>query len=88
VTGVGGQLHAAPNATFHVEIFATTLGAPQGQTHVGSTEVTTDSRGFARFAVFVPTQPSNAVFTATATSATHDTSQFSNAVPPPRHARR
>jgi trimeric autotransporter adhesin len=84
-TLIGGVLFSAPNSIYHLEFFANTSTNPslaeQGETLVGSADVTTNSRGVAHIRSFVPTQPSTARFTATATSTGHNTSQFSNAVP-------
>lgn len=84
-TGIGGRLFAAPNSDYHLEFFADPAaglsGPPQGQTFLGSSTVTTNNRGMALIRFFVPAPSRPVRFTATATSARHDTSPFSNAVP-------
>lgn len=86
--GIGGILRAAPNSTYRIEFFATPAsGDPssaQGQVFVGSALVTTNSRGLARIRSYVPARPGANFYTATATSASDNTSRFSNAVP--RHS--
>jgi hypothetical protein len=77
---VTGILAGAANTTYAVEIFATSSGIPggQGQTFLGSLNVTTDASGFAAFA-FNAALPANAgsSLTATATDPNNNTSAFS-----------
>jgi titin len=78
---VVGTLQSTPNTTFTVEFFASDAGDPsgfgQGQTYLGSAQVTTNASGGVTFlATFAA--PEGQFITATATSPQGDTSQFSN----------
>jgi hypothetical protein len=79
---VTGNLAAAANTTYTVEIFASPSSTPgQGKTFLGSVTVTTQANGFASF-VFSGNLPANAGtdFTATAAAANNNTSALSAAV--------
>jgi hypothetical protein len=85
-TTVSGTLHSVASTTFRVEFFANAVADPsgygQGQTYLGSVNVTTDSNGNASFpppsTLFGPLPAGESVISATATNlTTGDTSQFS-----------
>ncbi|MGH6961449.1 MAG: choice-of-anchor Q domain-containing protein, partial [Dongiaceae bacterium] len=81
-TTIEGRLNSAANTTFTLEFFANATCDPagfgEGETLLGSTSVTTDSRGDASFQTTVP---SAAQFvSATATDANGNTSEFSQCV--------
>ena len=85
---VSGTLDSNPSRTYHVEVFASPTPDPsgygQGQTYLGFTNVTTDSRGHAVFSFTAVQQVAGQVITATATDlTTNDTSEFSKAVRTP-----
>jgi hypothetical protein len=83
-TLVNGTLRAEKSTTYQVEIFAST--SPQtgnGQNFLGFLRVRTNSKGVAVISIsgFVNPDPTNAVYiTATATSQSGNTSQFSKAI--------
>ena len=80
-TTVSGTLTSTANTSFLLEFFTSPTGADyQGQTFLGSLNVTTDpSTGQASFSANVSSIPANSVTTATATNlATGDTSEFFN----------
>ena len=76
---LAGTLAAARNTTYSIEIFTNATlpvaGHEQGQSFLTATSVTTDSGGSGSFSLLEPT----AIYTATATNPTNDTSPFSNA---------
>jgi CSLREA domain-containing protein len=80
-TSVQGRLDSAPNQTYNIDIYANpscdASGHGEGQTYVGSTAATTDAAGSASFAASFTTPASGQVFTATATDAAGNTSEFS-----------
>jgi 3-dehydroshikimate dehydratase len=92
--GVGGvnlvgTLPSRPNAMFRVEFFANhrlnTAGFGEGEVYLGSIDVTTGPTGIASFNFAAPADPlrdgsANAYFTATATNASGQTSEFSHAL--------
>jgi titin len=57
-TAVAGSLASTPNATFRVEFFASAApdasGHGEGETYLGSTQVTTDASGNATFFAILP----------------------------------
>ena len=84
-----GILNSAPNTTYVIELFASaeadSSGHGEGEQFIGSTTVTTDANGFAKFTA--PTGVSNLVgdgqiafLTATATDSEGNTSEFSEAL--------
>ena len=81
-TVIQGTLDAAPNTEFRLEFFSNTscdvAGSGEGQTFVGSKQVTTDEGGQAAFS-FTPAAPlaGGQVVTATATDPNNNTSEFS-----------
>ncbi|HEX7471092.1 MAG TPA: right-handed parallel beta-helix repeat-containing protein [Verrucomicrobiae bacterium] len=79
---VQGTLNSKAGATCRLEFFATpnwdAAGIAEGQTFLGSTNVTTDASGDATFnAVFATVPATNLLVTATATDAAGNTSEFS-----------
>ena len=84
-TRIEGTLNSAPNTAFRIELFSNTAGDPshygEGEVFLGSTDVTTDGDGNARFVVTFPTGglPDRS-FTATATDPDNNTSEFSRSI--------
>ena len=82
---VSGTLNSAAGRTFRIEIFSNSGVAPcdssgngEGETFVGTTNVTTDTSGNQSFTVTLATPlPSGAAVTATATDPDGNTSEFS-----------
>jgi hypothetical protein len=82
---VSGTLNSVPGRTFRVEVFSNSGVAPcdssgngEGETFVGSTNVTTDVSGNQNFTVTLALPlPSGAAVTATATDRDGNTSEFS-----------
>ncbi len=86
-TTVSGNLNSATNGIFFIDVYrspipdAYTGGYGQGQTFVGSVTVATDGSGNANFSVTsAAANYAGQYFTATATAASGDTSEFSLAV--------
>ena len=85
-TTIIGRLNSTPSSTFRLQFFATPSansgGNVEGQTLLGNlANVTTNSNGDATFtASFAASVPTGQFVTATATSATNDTSEFSDPV--------
>ncbi len=86
-TIISGALNSLANGTFSVDVYRSpspdyyTGGYGQGQSYVGTVSVTTDGSGNATFALTDNTgNYAGQYFTATATAATGDTSEFSLAV--------
>jgi hypothetical protein len=84
-TTITGSLGSSSNATHRIEFFASPaadpLGSGEGQTFLGSTNVTTSATGTAVInSVLSAAVPAGTVVTATATDATGNTSPFSNAI--------
>jgi len=78
---VEGRLDAAPDATYRVELFATTAG-PQGERFLAAMEVTTGADGQSGFQFHLPAGVhSRDLLTATATDVAGDTSEFSAPLP-------
>ena len=82
-TTIDGSLNSAANTTFRVEFFASETADPsgngEGQTFLGSKDVTTDGSGNAAFTAVLPllSPAGQAVITATATDPNNNTSEFS-----------
>jgi uncharacterized repeat protein (TIGR01451 family) len=82
-TTIQGTLNSTPNTTFKLEFFSNTTCNPtgfgEGETFLGSDQVTTGANGNVAFAVQLPgiTLPAGAVVTATATDPNNNTSEFS-----------
>ena len=80
-TSIQGKLNSNPNKQFRIEFFSNTscdgTGFGEGQTFIGSTSVNTDASGDAIINASLPLMPTGQFITATATSPTNDTSEFS-----------
>ena len=79
---VNGTLDSIPSSSFDVDLYVSgscdPSGNGEGETHVGSTPVTTDAGGIGSFAMSLPASPvAGAYLTATATDAGGSTSEFS-----------
>lgn len=78
-------LNSTPNTTFQIDIFSSSAADPsgygEGETLIGSTEVTTDAAGNVDFLTSVGTKvPAGYFITLTATDPKGNTSEFSNAI--------
>jgi parallel beta-helix repeat protein len=87
-TIIAGALNSIPNTSFAIEFFSNDTGDPstfgEGQTFIGSTQVTTSADCNANFAaVFPVTVSTSQVVTMTATDPSGNTSEFSSWVPGP-----
>jgi hypothetical protein len=87
-THIQGHLHSAPSTTYDVDFFSSPACLPrprdfyQGQTYLGSHQVTTDGSGNAMIDVMLgPTVAPGDVVTATATDPNGNTSEFSHRLP-------
>ena len=83
---IAGTLNSAPNQTFTIDVYANpacdTSGNGEGKTYLGSTTTTTDSNGLGGWR-FVPAALNlSDQITATATSVTNNTSEFSQCFQP------
>ena len=80
-TVIEGYVPGSPGTAVRVELFANDVcdpsGAGEGKTFIGSVEVVPGAHARAEFQYVVPSVLSNAVITATATSAEMGTSSFS-----------
>ena len=81
-TTVMGTLNSAPSASFTIDLYSNLVFDPsgfgQGQTYLGSVIVNTDSSGNTAFTFNTATKVASGRFiTATATSSSNDTSEFS-----------
>lgn len=77
---IAGNLNSIANKTYRVEFFA---NSSQGQSFLGSTDVTTDANGNAAFNFIAPQIGANQYVTATATDSNGNTSEFSTAIGQP-----
>jgi len=79
---IGGTLTSTPNKTFTLEFFASSTNDGSGQQYLGTTTVKTNKNGVGIFTFFgpVPSIVGTTYFTATATSVSNNTSEFSTAV--------
>ena len=74
---ISGSVSSTANSTLRLEFFANNSNGPSGKSFLGSAIVTTNGSGFATY-TFVAAAPSEALFyTATATDAANNTSEFS-----------
>ena len=89
MTTVAGTLNSTPNSTFLVEFFSVAnpdssffgVGFGEGDTYLATRTVTTDASGDANFSFALPgVIPLGGYVTATATSTSGDTSEFSRAL--------
>ncbi|MGI8856851.1 MAG: beta strand repeat-containing protein [Thermomicrobiales bacterium] len=78
-TAISGKLDSTTSRTFHIDIYASPTNAGQGQTYLGSQDVTTNGACAASFSsVSFPVVTGQPWITATATdTTTGDSSQFS-----------
>jgi len=81
-TSIEGTLNSTVNTTFRLEFFSNIACDPsgngEGESFLGSTDVTTDGNGDVMFmATFPVTVPVGQFITATATDPNNDTSEFS-----------
>jgi hypothetical protein len=78
---VTGTLSSEPNKTYKIEFFRVAAcdasGYGEGQTALGTQDVTTDANGSASFTQAVPNPTADDVITATATDPAFNTSEFS-----------
>ena len=83
--GVQGTFNSTPNGTFTIHYYGNTACDPsqngEGETFLGSAPVNTDANGNATLPLF--TAAAGLIVTATATSSTNDTSEFSACVTVP-----
>ena len=86
-THVAGILNSIPSTTFDVDFYSNPGCAPrpqevlEGETYIGSTQVTTDGNGDAAFDLTLPTTvEAGARITATATDPDGNTSEFSQRI--------
>jgi hypothetical protein len=87
-TTLKGTLNATPSTAFRLEFFSNAACDPsgfgQGQTFLGSTNVSTDASGNVSYSTTVPgVVPASAGVAATATDPTDNTSEFSPCFLPP-----
>ena len=86
---ISGTLNSTPATTFRIEFFASTAcdgsGFGEGQTFIGTTDVTTDSDGNASFGPLAFPAADNSEITATATDPDGNTSEFSQCAGPHDH---
>ncbi|HND54799.1 MAG TPA: LamG domain-containing protein, partial [Pirellulaceae bacterium] len=81
ITTITGVLDSSPDSTFELEFFSNDHAGPAGQNLLGRATVHTDAAGHSAFAVQLSTTPpaGQTWLTATATSSSGDTSEFSSA---------
>ncbi|MGH8018929.1 MAG: right-handed parallel beta-helix repeat-containing protein, partial [Opitutaceae bacterium] len=87
VTTILGTLDSSPGQAFTLEFFSDVACDPsgfgEGETFIGSAQVTTDANGSAAFQAVLPvTLSAGGVVTATASDSGGNTSEFSNCVSP------
>jgi hypothetical protein len=88
-TGLNGRLRGAPNVQQTIDVYSSTscdnLGFGEGGVYLGSTTATTDANGTTTFAAgpWAPVAGTSA-YTATATDASGNTSEFSQCMTPGR----
>jgi uncharacterized repeat protein (TIGR01451 family) len=82
-TAIQGTFNSTPNTTFKLEFFSNTSCSPtgfgEGETFLGSQQVSTDANGNVAFTAQLTgvSLPAGAVVTATATDPSNNTSEFS-----------
>ena len=83
VTFINGSLSSAPSSPYRIRLFSNSVADPsgfgEGETFLGEISVTTNAGGSVSFSFSTPGAPAGSFVTATATSASGDTSEFSNA---------
>ncbi len=78
---LSGTLTSTPSSAFTIDFFASDASGPSGRFVLGSQLVRTNSAGVATFTFFGPLPPSSdTFFTATATDANNNTSEFSASI--------
>jgi CSLREA domain-containing protein len=86
---ISGTLNSTPATTFRIEFFASiacdSSGFGEGQTFIGTTDVTTDADGNASFGPLPFPAADNSEITATATDPDGNTSEFSQCAGPHDH---
>jgi len=86
---ISGTLNSTPASTFRIEFFASAAcdrsGFGEGQTFIGTTDVTTDADGNASFGPLSFPAADNSEITATATDPDGNTSEFSQCAGPHDH---
>jgi hypothetical protein len=89
VATISGTLNSTPATTFRIEFFAGFIcnasGFGEGQTFIGTTDVTTDADGNASFGPLSFPAADNSEITATATDPDGNTSEFSQCAGPHDH---
>jgi hypothetical protein len=80
-TRISGALQGTPSTPYTIQFFSNPLAGPEGKTFLGQISVTTNGSGQAVFTGNLPVtlDPNQPFITATATSASGDTSEFSSA---------
>ena len=78
-TAILGTVQGTPNTPYTIQFFSNAVSGPEGKTFLGQVSVTTDASGVASFTanLSVALDPTQPFITATATSASGDTSEFS-----------
>jgi hypothetical protein len=78
-TRISGALQGTPSTPYTIQFFSNPLAGPEGKTFLGQISVTTNGSGQAVFTGNLPVtlDPNQPFITATATSASGDTSEFS-----------
>ena len=78
-TTILGTVQGTPSTPYTIQFFSNAVSGPEGKTFLGQVSVTTDASGFASFTanLSVALDPTQPFITATATSASGDTSEFS-----------
>ncbi len=83
-TTITGTLNSMAASSFTLDFYSNSEANPsgfgEGETYVGSTDVMTDTSCNASFNVNIPSAPTIVFYTATATDAAGNTSEFSQAV--------
>ncbi|MEM8639921.1 MAG: S8 family serine peptidase [Cyanobacteria bacterium P01_G01_bin.54] len=79
-TIVTGAISETPNTTYMLEFFSNPDNDGEGQTFIGSQQVTTNAAGNANFTANLPGTAVGQFLTATATDADENTSEFSSAI--------
>jgi hypothetical protein len=86
---LSGTLNSTPSTTFRIELFAGSVcdasGFGEGETFIGTTDVTTDASGNVSFGPLSFAAPDNSEITATATDPDGNTSEFSQCAGPHDH---
>lgn len=82
-TQIGGTINSNPNTALAIHVYSNTVADPsgngEGETHLGSTNVTTDGSGNATFIVNVASPTTLGRFITGTANGPHGTSEFSGA---------